>query len=63
MTHNLSLGMIANVLPVAALVAVVMWLVYVIKHENDDTPTNKDRYEVSFQAAVATVAVYFMLKN
>ena len=62
--------MILGLLPLAALGAVVVWLVYAIKLSediNDDVVSAADRHfyrtSVSFQAVVATIALYFALHH
>ena len=62
------LGVVLGLLPLAALVAVVFWLVFTIRYANEaeQGPHAQEAYEyaqkasVAFQAVVATVLVYFV---
>jgi mannose/fructose/N-acetylgalactosamine-specific phosphotransferase system component IID len=62
------LKMLFGVLPIAALVAVVFWTVFVFKYEKEDDKSAAnpkaqeylDKSTVSFQAVVATILVYFV---
>ena len=67
MRRSSILKMLLSLLPLAALVAVVFWLVYVSKYENEPSKGSSDdvAYEqaqkatIAFQAVVATILVYF----
>ena len=60
--------MLLSLLPVAALVAVVFWLVYVTKYDDQASKGPNDplayeyaqKAEIAFQAVVATILVYFV---
>lgn len=62
---------ILSIIPVGTLVALIFWFVYVGKYANDgpDTSndvngrTNQDKYTIAYQAVVATVLVYLLLKD
>lgn len=65
----LPLKMLLSVFPLGALAAVVVWFVYVGKYgqhgqqTDADGRTNEDKAMISFQAAIAAVAVYFALHH
>ena len=65
---NASLSMVALVLPYAVLVAVVFWIVYAAKYsefgpqQDGKGRTNQERFNMAFQAIVATFIVYFLFR-
>jgi uncharacterized membrane protein len=62
------LKMLLALVPVATMVAVVFWLVYVLRYSKEDDQTPQavkaqellHKSEIAFQAVVATVLVYFV---
>ena len=68
MKRSHGLKMLFSVFPVAALVAVVFWLIFVVKYEDQSDKSStgalaheyKQKADISFQAVVATILVYFV---
>lgn len=64
-----SLKMLLSVFPLGALAAVIVWFVYVGKYGKHgqqidaDGRSNEDKSTIAFQAAIASVALYFVLHH
>lgn len=58
---------VVSILPLAAVVATVYWLVFAFSYEREgpdadsNGKTNQDKATFSFQAVVALIALYFLL--
>lgn len=63
-----TMSMVSFILPYAVLVAVVFWVVYVAKYSEFGSQadakghTNQEKYNIAFQAVVATFIVYFLFR-
>ena len=69
MELTLPIKMLLSLFPLGSLAAVVVWFVYVGKYGHDgnavdaENRNNKDKASIAFEAAIASVALYFILHH